>query len=426
MVRIRREPKELGGLVVFGLMTWTSIAWGQEERVEGEQSPLPDYDSLLADILSIDIGAIPIWRIAAASLILMAGIMMRTTLLSKIVRPVEILAGRTKTEVDDQFLEAVKRPMGWLTNLVAIYFAVLMLQVPPTLHVTTVLILQTMGTVFVAWMIFNVVDALGAYLSEVAQKTESQIDDHLVPLVKRVLRIILVTVAVISIIQQWGYDVTSLIAGLGIGGLAFALAAQSTLSNWFGSVMILTDRPFSVGDLIRSDHGEGKVVDIGLRSTRIQTFEGTMITVPNSDIATTPVENINAREWMNLRTEIGLMYSTPRPTIEKIVERIRAMLQADESVRSDEVLVCFQGFGPSSLDVLIHCFVRCDNWWDWNVIRGRLLFEVMTIVEEEGSGFAFPSQSLYFENALEVGGNLNADKVVSVDRHRASVGAGDQ
>lgn len=409
----------LAGGLFSGLTVWPALVFGEDRQ---GQSPLPEYDALIADILSIDIAAIPLWRIFAAAVILMVGILVRTTLLAKILRPLEILARKTRTEVDDHLIQAVKRPMGWVLNLVAIYFAVLMLQVPETLHRTTVLILQTMGTVFVAWMVFNVVDAIGAYLSEIAKKTESQIDDHLVPLVKRVLRIAVVTVTIITIIQQWGYDVTSLIAGLGIGGLAFALAAQSTLSNWFGSVMILTDRPFSVGDLVRSTHGSGIVEDIGMRSTKIRTFQGTVITVPNSDIATTPVENINAYETMNIRAEIGLMYSTPRKKIERIIARIREMLKEADAVDSERVLVCFHGFGPSSLDILVHCFVQTSNWWNWHLEKEKLLLEIFSIVEEEGASFAFPSQSIYFENELRMARKAGEEAKSLSDPEASSAG----
>ncbi|MEZ4458964.1 MAG: mechanosensitive ion channel [bacterium] len=163
--------------------------------------------------------------------------------------------------------------------------------------------LKTMGTVFVAWGVFVLVDAVTAYLSELAAGTENVLDDHLVPMLKRVLRIAVIGVTIITVIQQWGYDVTSLIAGLGIGGLAFALAAQSTLSNWFGSFMIITDRPFLVGDYVRSAHGEGVVQDVGMRSTKILSFEGTTITIPNSDLATTAVENLTMTNTMNVKLD---------------------------------------------------------------------------------------------------------------------------
>lgn len=386
--------------VSMQILGFSSLAWAQT----AEQSPLPEGQVLLGDIMKMDVGAIAAWRIGAAILILMAGTLMRTTLLSRLLKPLGFLTRRTKTDVDDIFFKDVRKPLGWVFNLVAVYLALLVLQLPESVMSACVLILKTMGTVFVAWGVFVLVDAVTAYLSELAAGTENVLDDHLVPMLKRVLRIAVIGVTIITVIQQWGYDVTSLIAGLGIGGLAFALAAQSTLSNWFGSFMIITDRPFLVGDYVRSAHGEGVVQDVGMRSTKILSFEGTTITIPNSDLATTAVENLTMTNTMNVKLEIGLTYSTTRPQMEAIITSLKDVLSADEDTDSERILVCFNGFGDSSLNILIHCFVTTSDMWKWHLIRERLMFKAMTVVEEGGASFAFPSQSVYFETPLAVTG----------------------
>ncbi|TXD34971.1 mechanosensitive ion channel family protein [Lujinxingia vulgaris] len=378
-------------------------ASGVESTATGH-SPLPSYEAVIDDVMALNVLDIAIWRVGLACVVLMAGILMRTTLLDRLMRPLKKLAARTETDVDDRLLAAIRRPMGWLFNLVATYAAVLILQVPEALHQVTVLVLQTMGTVFVAWMIFNVVDAIGAYLEALARRTDSGIDDHLVPLLKRVMRLAVLVVMVITVIQQWGYDVTSLIAGLGLGGLAFALAAQSTLSNWFGSVMILTDRPFTIGDLVESEHGKGRVVEIGLRSTQIRTFDRTIITVPNADIATTAVANLSKEGVIAISTTLGMTYGTSKAVIERIIERIRELLGEDEGVDNTQFVVSFAGFGASSLDIYVHCFARATTWYQWHAIRERLFFAMMDIVNEEGGSFAFPSQSLYLETPVRVEG----------------------
>ena len=169
--------------------------------------------------------------------------------------------------------------------MVGLYVGLLVLQLPDKLTAVLVLLLKTVGTFAVAWMLFRAIDVIISGLERFTAKTESEMDDHMIPLVKRILRVALISVAVITVVQQWGYDVTSLIAGLGIGGLALALAAQDTLANWFGSIMIFTDRPFKLGDWVKSAHGEGVVEDVGMRSTKIRTFAKTIITVPNKDLA---------------------------------------------------------------------------------------------------------------------------------------------
>ncbi|RVU46724.1 mechanosensitive ion channel family protein [Lujinxingia sediminis] len=419
----------LSRAMTLGVASWVWVclsargAFAQEAResgaAEGEapgHSPLPSYEAVIDDVMALDVLDIALWRVGLACVVLMAGILMRTTLLDRLMRPLEKLAARTETDVDDRLLAAIRKPLGWLFNLIATYAAVLILQVPEALHQVTVLVLQTMGTVFVAWMIFNVVDAIGAYLEVLARRTDSGIDDHLVPLLKRVMRLAVLVVMVITVIQQWGYDVTSLIAGLGLGGLAFALAAQSTLSNWFGSVMILTDRPFSIGDLVESEHGEGRVVEIGLRSTQIRTFDRTIITVPNADIATTAVANLSKEGVIAISTTLGMTYGTSKAAIERIIGRIRELLRDDDEVVHEQFVVSFAGFGASSLDIYVHCFARATNWYQWHAIRERLFFEMMDIVEEEGGSFAFPSQSLYLETPVRLEGIPGSGRGESLER----------
>lgn len=400
--------KHLYKLVVTAFLTIS--LWGTKARADESEAasseaanagPLPGYDEFIEEIIALDFLNIPVWRIALACLVLLLGISLRTHLLDKLLRPIEILVSKTKTDLDDNLLGAVRKPMGWLINLIATYFALLILRIPQTLMDIAVLLLKTVGTVFVAWLAFRVIDSLAEYLQKKAAQTETQLDDHLVPLVKKVLRVVLIAVTIITIIQQWGYNVTSLVAGLGIGGLAFALAAQSTLSNWFGSVMILTDRPFQVGDLVKSSHGEGTVEEIGLRSTKIRTFNRSIITVPNSDIATTPVENLTKIPVRNIKTQIGLVYSTTQAQMTKIIDEIRDLLKNHEKVDQSFWMVHFVGFGDSSLDIQIHCFTQTTDWHEWFDLRQELYLKIMGIVEENGSSFAFPSQSLYFENGLE-------------------------
>ena len=256
-------------------------------------SPLPDWDQVLGEVSSLSFLELTWWRVAIALAAILIGFLLRTYLLEKLLRPLNAIADRTTSDLDDQLLRETRRPAGWLINILGFYVAVLVLRLPAGLSAGAILILNTVGVVFVAWMLYNGVEVLSLALDRFTRSTESQMDDHLVPLVRKIMRVAIIIVTLIMIIQQWGYDVTSLIAGLGIGGLAFALAAQQTLANLFGSIMIFTDRPFGIGDWIKSSHGEGVVEEIGLRSTKIRSFTKSLISVPNADIATTAIENFS-------------------------------------------------------------------------------------------------------------------------------------
>jgi MscS family membrane protein len=280
--------------------------------------------------------------------------------------------------------------------------AMIVLRFPPGLEAIFGLLLRTAGTIVVAWLLYNAVDVLTHALGGFARSTESEVDDNLVPLVRKLLRVVIVALAVVMVIQQWGYDVTSLIAGLGLGGLAFALAAKDTLSNWFGSVMIFTDRPFKLGDWIKSSHGEGVVEEIGLRSTKIRTFDKSLIAVPNSDIATTSIENFSEMPMRRLKTQLGLTCATTKDQIEWILEELRRELDTHEMIEEDSWRVHFVAFGASTLDLEISCFVKTTSYAQFLDVQQGIFFRAMEIIEEAGSGLAFPSQSIYFENPLPV------------------------
>jgi MscS family membrane protein len=206
----------------------------------------------------------------------------------------------------------------------------------------------------------------------------------------------------VLIVQQWGYNVTSLLAGLGIGGLAFALAAKPTLSNWFGSLMIFTDRPFNIGDRIDIDAGEGVVEEVGLRSTRIRTREDSLISIPNADIAGKPIENLSARRERRIEVSVGLTYGTTADQIREVVGGIEELLDDHERIDGEESIVRFRDFGDSALVVYVDCYAQTTDRQTYFEIGEEIHFGIAEIVEEAGSSFAFPSRTLYFDDEIEV------------------------
>jgi MscS family membrane protein len=385
------------------LWLWpTSVVAEQASAPEDAARPLPAWEEFVAGVLELDILNVPVWRMGLALLVLLLGYSLRGYLLDKLLKPLQAFIERTDNEFDDMFLEAVRRPLGWIINLVAIYVALVLVEPPTSIMTVSVLIMKTVGTVLVAWVVYRFINVGGEVLSHLAGHTDSEMDDHLVPLVKRVLHVVLFIIVGIAIIQQWGYDVTSLVAGLGIGGLAFALAAKSTLANWFGSVMIFTDRPFTMGDWITSSFGEGVVEEVGLRSTKIRTFTDTLITVPNSEIATCAVENCSAMSKRRIRTHIGLVYGTDHAQMKQILAGIEDKISQNDGLEEDNYYVHFDSFGASSLEVLLQCWALTTTYTEFLEIKQQLFLDIMEVVHEAGSDFAFPSQSLYVESPVRL------------------------
>ncbi len=361
------------------------------------EGTLPEWDEFLEGFLALDLFSIPLWRLGLSLLVLLLGFSLRGFLLDKLLTPVQLVIARTESELDDHLMDAIRSPLGWVVNLVAIYFSLVLLEPPASIMVVSTLVMQTIGTVLVAWVVYKIIDVAAMAMSRFASQTPSEMDDHLVPLVRRVLRVSLFVIVGIAIIQQWGYDATSLLAGLGIGGLAFALAAKPTLSNWFGSVMIFTDRPFTMGDWVKTDVGEGIVEEVGLRSTKIRTFTDTLITVPNANIATGAIENCSAMKMRRIRTHIGLIYATSRDQLQQVLEGIDQAILDNERIDDDTRKVFFDQFSASSLEILVQCWALTTSYDEFMEIKQQLYLDIMAVVEEAGSEFAFPSQTVYLE-----------------------------
>ncbi len=242
---------------------------------------------------------------------------------------------------------------------------------------------------------------LGARIAQDwATGSESKLDDQLIPLLRQATQFGLFVIGGLYLCDAVGFDVWKLAAGVGIGGLAFALAAQDTVANVFGSVNIFVDRPFQIGDWVVVGKVEGVVEEVGFRSTRVRTFYDSLVTIPNSQITNANVDNMGQRNRRRVKFVIGLTYDTPPDKLQAYVEGIRAILAAHPLVqRTYEVHV--HNLGPSSIDILAYYHVVVPGWHDELVTRSQNILEFMRLANEMGVSFAFPSQSLYLEATPE-------------------------
>lgn len=217
----------------------------------------------------------------------------------------------------------------------------------------------------------------------------------LLPLGGRVAKIALAIVAVVTVLQRLGYPAASLVAGLGIGGLAFALAAQKTVENLFGSVTLGVDQPFRPGDFVKVEDVLGTIESVGLRSTRIRTLERTLVTLPNGRLADMRIETFSARDRFRFFQTVPLPYDTPAATVDAIVSDIRVMLQTHPQRGEGDVMVGLRGFGPGSLDVDVAFWLATTQGVEFWQLRQEVLLALMEVVEKHGARLAMPAQSLH-------------------------------
>lgn len=316
-------------------------------------------------------------------------------LLTRFILP---LANRTTNNFDDLLLASVRRPLEMLVLIGGLFIAFQVLQLPTkpvNFQQAGNALIKTMFTFNIAWVLFNAVTILERSIASWAHHTGSPLDEHLLPFIRKIIRAFIIVLAVVLVIQNLGYSISGLLASLGIGGLAVALAAKETLSNVFGSIMILLDRPFRVGDWIKTDNIEGTVEEIGFRSTRIRTFAKTLITVPNNIIATTSLNNFSRMPKRRIKMTVGVTYASTPEQVRAAVSKIRSMLEQHPAINQEFMLVNFTDFSPSALDILIYCFTTTTNWEEYLNAREDVCLRIMDIIAELGMEMAFPSHSVY-------------------------------
>jgi len=259
---------------------------------------------------------------------------------------------------------------------------------------------KTIAVLAIGWTMYRLVDVAEIYLKRWTSKTRTQLDDQLVPIIRKALRVFVIIVMVLFIAQNiFAWNIGALLAGLGIGGLAFALAAQDALKNFFGSVTIFADRPFAMGDLIKIGEHTGSVEEVGFRSTRIRTLTGHLVTIPNSKISDTAVENIGRRPSIRRKLDVTLTYDTPPEKMAQAVNIIREMLQArsDHFEAGKPPQVHFNDFNADSLNIVVYYWFAPPDWWAYLAFNHDFNMELLRRFNEESIEFAFPTQTLYLK-----------------------------
>lgn len=263
---------------------------------------------------------------------------------------------------------------------------------------------QTLVLIFVfalGWLIYNFVDILDAVLSDLTAKTESKLDDQLVPLVRKTLKVLVVIVFALFVAENvFKANIGTWLAGLGIAGLAVSLAAQDSIKNIFGSVTILMDRPFSQGDVVTLAGQTGTVEEIGFRSTRIRTFDGALVTIPNAKVADSEVVNLTAKPSLRRILDVALPYDTPPAKVEQALQIVRNLLADEQFARAfdlqkDPPRVFFDELHAGSLNLKIMYWCTPTDYWQFLDHNQRFNFELLRGFESAGIEFARPAQTLY-------------------------------
>jgi MscS family membrane protein len=257
---------------------------------------------------------------------------------------------------------------------------------------TAAIVVTAIGAV---WAFYRLIDILDKYLSERAANTHNRYDDLLIPIVTKTLKIFVAAIALVAVAEYKDWEYNNVLAGLGLGGLAFALAAKDVVANIFGSITILLDRPFEIGDWVTIGGVDGNVESVGIRSTRIRTFYNSLISVPNAELTNATVDNWGKRRYRRIKTTLGLAYDTPPEKIEAFCEGVRELIRQHPYTRKDYFHVYLNEFSASSLDILLYCFVETPEWSTELRERHRLFVDVTRLAQRLQVEFAFPTQTVH-------------------------------
>ena len=318
------------------------------------------------------------------------------------------LFGKDNNENDSiKFNSLLKRPLQYFLTLLVLYFSTHFISMPEFLNSSEEGSLNLVDyfdkgfnlllLIIIFWTINRSIDFVGFKLKNKALMTKSKVDDQLIPFAIDIAKVLAIVLGVVMILGNvFDVNVTALITGLGIGGVAFALASKESLENLLGSFTIFFDKPFTVGDTVTLGGVTGTVEKVGFRSTRIRTFDKSVVTVPNKNIISTELDNLGARPVRRVKFNIGLTYDTSVENIKNIVDDIQKLID-DHPMTNQDGRVRFLNFGASSLDIMVLYYVDSPDWEVLIDAQQIINFQIIDIVNKYKCEFAFPSTSVYIE-----------------------------
>lgn len=366
----------------------------------------PDFLEHLVDeslkIFDLKSGENTWLHFAIAAVFLIAGLLLRRIVTGIVFAYLRKLAARTRTTLDDKLFPVLEAPTATFIMLVGIFCALKVLKLSESTDLAISTGSRVAFSLVVFWALLRAFNALLDHAHEIAVEKKLGVAAFM-PWIKKTLVVVFVTIGTLMVIQNLGYgeSVKTVLAGLGIGGLAFALAAQDTIANLFGSIVVAIDQPFRLGEAVKIGSNEGIVEDIGLRSTKLRTPGRNLIIIPNKTVASEAI--INNSRFVGRRVEqvIGLTYDTNAAQMSAIVDEIRRIITAEAEVDPTSINVYFRDYSASSLDIWLAYNAKSPDFAKSMALRQRINLAIMTAIQNHGLDFAFPTQTLHLPDPIK-------------------------
>ena len=350
-------------------------------------------------------------QLIAGMFILVVFLGIRKLFAKYVIAKLRKLTQKTKTDIDDKILNAVAEPLKFVPIIIGVFVFATYFEFEPGVEEFLFRTVRSLIAFVTFWLIFKVLTPIASilehFLSNLTKDSEHLFAEEFTGLIIKTTRMMLIGVALIIILSQWGINVLPLLTGLGIAGMAVAFAAKDTIENIFGGVKLLFDGAFKRGDWIQTPSIEGTVTEIGIATTKLRTFAKAIQSVPNSVLASEPITNWTKMSARRIKMTIGVEYRTQSNAIENIIDKMREYLRVNPDIANPGdkpvvQMVHLVEFGGSSIDINLYYFTNTTNWMEWRRIRHENMLEFIRIIESEGASFAFPSQSVYVETMAGV------------------------
>jgi MscS family membrane protein len=329
-----------------------------------------------------------------SSLLLIAALLARRIVTGLLFPGLRRLAAKTTTTLDDKLFPALEVPIAAFVMLIGIFAALKVLKLPPELDEYIPYGSKVAFSLVIFWTLWRTLAAVLDHVAELARARSSGAAAFM-PWIKKTVMTVFIVFGVLLTVESMGYNVKAILAGLGIGGLAFALAAQDTLANIFGAIVVAVDQPFKIGEVVRIGTNVGTIEDIGLRSTRIRLLDKSLMVIPNKTVASDTITNLSRFTRRRVDQVIGLTYDTKPEQMDEMVQEIRRIITAQPDVDVAGVMVFFRDFSASSLDIWMVYEVLDADFQKGMRCRQAVNMEIMRAVERRGLSFAFPTQTVH-------------------------------
>lgn len=309
------------------------------------------------------------------------------------------LVNKTKFDADTKIVAAFEKPVTNFFGVLGFYFAFKILTMAYNIiNIPTIdKVFSSVVIILISWGAYNLTEESSVLFEKMHKAYDIKVDKILFPFISKILRFIIIALAINVIADIWSIPIQGFITGLGLGGLAFALAAKDAAANIIAGIFIILDKPFTIGDWVSIDTLEGTIESISFRTTKIRTFDEAIITVPNSKLANEPLTNFSRRGKRRITFNLGVTYGTSSEKLQSCVDNIRNMIENHPQVNKETIFVNFDKFSASSLDIFIYFFADTTALAEYLKIKENINFNIIGILEQLGVSMAFPSTSIYVE-----------------------------